>query len=75
MATVTIRNVPDEVLARLKELARANHRSMEEELRRLLAERAMDRMSVLEQIEAAYGRQRRPTQADEVDRWIRESRR
>ena len=37
MASVTIRNLDDEVVARLKERAKANNRSLEAELREILA--------------------------------------
>jgi plasmid stability protein len=36
MASVTIRNLDDEVVARLKERAKANNRSLEAELREIL---------------------------------------
>jgi plasmid stability protein len=74
MATLTVRNIPEDVLRSLKTLARMNHRSMEEELRRLIESKAMDRLSVLRQVEASWKRQKRPTTRREVERWIRESR-
>jgi len=37
MATVTIRNLDDGVVSKLKEQAKANHRSLEAELRELLS--------------------------------------
>ena len=40
MANVTIRNLDDDVVARLKERAKANRRSLEAELRTLLSEAA-----------------------------------
>jgi plasmid stability protein len=40
MANVTIRNLDDEVVARLKDRAKANKRSLEAELRTLLSEAA-----------------------------------
>ncbi|HEX9768150.1 MAG TPA: hypothetical protein VGA50_03160 [Kiloniellales bacterium] len=40
MANVTIRNLDDEVVARLKDRAKANKRSLEAELRALLSEAA-----------------------------------
>ena len=39
MATLTIRNLDDRVIERLKEQARANHRSLEAEVRHLLTQR------------------------------------
>jgi plasmid stability protein len=40
MAQITIRNLPDEVVARLKEIAASNGRSLEAELRLLLQRHA-----------------------------------
>lgn len=40
MANVTIRNLDDEVVARLKDRAKANKRSLEAELREILSETA-----------------------------------
>ena len=74
MATLTIRNVPDETVNALKEMAKRNGRSMEEELRRLISAQVMDRLSVMRQIEESWKKQKRPTTKEEVDRWIRESR-
>ncbi len=37
MASVTVRNIDDEVIASLKAQAKANHRSLEGEIRHLLA--------------------------------------
>lgn len=38
MASVTVRNIDDNVIARLKTQAKANHRSLEGEIRHLLAQ-------------------------------------
>ena len=70
MATLTIRNVPDKVTKSLKTLARKNHRSMEQEVRELINEHVGERLSVLAQIEAAWGKQARRPTAAEVDEWI-----
>lgn len=68
MATVTIRNLPDEVVAHIKEAAREHGRSMEQEVREALQRRYGDRAATLQRI-----RQRWPefpdTAADEVDGW------
>ncbi len=45
MATVTIRNLDDEVVKTLKEQAKAHNRSLEAELRHVLAEMAERRKS------------------------------
>ena len=43
MGTLTIRNLDDRVIERLKEQAKANHRSLEGEVRHLLTQR-LDRL-------------------------------
>jgi plasmid stability protein len=70
MATLTIRNVPAGVVKSLKALARKSRRSMEQEVRELLEDYVVERRSVLEQIEAAWSRQRRRPTSQEVDNWI-----
>ncbi len=75
MATLTIRNLPDEVADARRRLAAKNGRSTEEQVRRLLAEQVRDRLSALEQIEAAVDRQSRPTTVAEIDAAIDEGRR
>ena len=74
MPTLTIRNVPAKTVRALKALAKRNGHSMEQELREML-KRKVDREAVLAKIEAAWANQTRPTTAEEVDAWIRESRR
>ena len=70
MATLTIRNVPDKVAKSLKTLARKNHRSMEQEVRELINEHVGERLSVLDQVEAAWSKQARRPTATEVEGWI-----
>lgn len=41
MANVTVRNIDDEVVAGLKAQAKANHRSLEGEIRHLLTEQVL----------------------------------
>ena len=74
MATLTIRNVSDELVKSLKSLAQRNGRSMEQEVRELLEEHIGERLSVLEQIEASWDKQKRRPTAAEVDHWIRAGR-
>jgi plasmid stability protein len=50
MATLTIRNVPDELVERIKEVASAQGRSMEQEVRELLASRYADRQQVMSRV-------------------------
>jgi len=74
MATLTVRNVPDSVVSALRRLAEAQGRSVEEQVRRILAETAIDRAAACDVIEAAWDRQSRPTTPGEVERWLRQSR-
>jgi plasmid stability protein len=74
MATLTIRNLPDEVVSSLKSLAQRNQRSMEQEVRDILEEHAGDRISAVQQIEKSWQRQSRRPRAKEVDSWIRAGR-
>ena len=41
MANVTVRNIDDDVIAGLKAQAKANHRSLEGEIRHLLAQQVL----------------------------------
>jgi predicted nucleic acid-binding protein/plasmid stability protein len=68
MPTLTIRNVPDQLVKSLKALAQSRRHSMEQELRELLEAHLAERQSVLAQIEAGWSRQtRRPTVKEVVD--------
>ena len=58
MGVLTIRNVDDEVIARLKARAKANHRSLEGELRHILSRHAVLNLEyglMRERARAAYG--------------------
>jgi len=72
--TLTIRNIPEHVIRSLKSLAARNARSMEQEVREILEENAIDRISALEQIEKSWKRQTRRPKPAEIDRWIRSGR-
>lgn len=74
MPTLTIRNIPEKVTRALKTLAAKNRRSMEQEIRDILAEHAGDRMSAIRQIEESWKKQRRRPKATEVDSWKRAGR-
>lgn len=50
MATITIRNVPDELVDRIKLLAAQKGISMEQEIRDLLQDRYVQRSAVIERI-------------------------
>jgi len=74
MATLTIRNVPEDLVERIKDVAARNGRSMESELRDFLLQRYVTRQQVLEEI-----RNRPPgfpsATAREIRRWIEKGRR
>ena len=72
MATLTIRNVPDEVVARLKKVAANKGHSMEQELRELLKTRYPTRVEVLDRVEENW-KNLPPVSAEEVDKWIAET--
>ncbi len=73
MATITIRNLPDDVVERLKAVAADHRRSMEHEVRILLEQRYAPRSEVLRRIRARWGRL--PAVApEEVQRWRDEGR-
>ena len=73
MATLTIRNVPDEVVARLKKVAANKGHSMEQELRELLKTRYPARAEVLDRVEQRW-ETLPPVSAEEIDQWIAEAR-
>ena len=56
MATLTIRQLDDEVYDRLRERARANKRSLEAEARHLLDERSRDLPALVEDLHAFHNR-------------------
>lgn len=70
MPTITVRNVPPEVVASLKALAKRSNRSMEQEVRELLEGYAAEREAILDQIEASWRQQARRPTADEIDAWM-----
>ena len=74
MPTLTIRNVPPNVVRSLKTIARRSRRSMEQEVRELLESHVAESRSVLDQIEAGWAKQSRRPTAAEVDSWIRAGR-
>jgi plasmid stability protein len=73
MATLTIRNVPESVADRLKEVAAQQGRSMEEEVRLLLQERYVKKEEILRRIEERW-RDLPKASSEEVEKWIREGR-
>lgn len=71
MATLTIRNVPEEVVARIKIRAQQQGQSMEEEVRGLLRRCYQDRAALSQEVRASLGRQKRPITPAEIQAWKR----
>ena len=69
MSTVTIRNLPEGVLAEIKAAATRHGRSLESELRELLQRRYRSRREVLESVRERWNELPAVT-ADQVDAWI-----
>jgi len=73
MATITVRNIPGEVIAMIKNRARRNKRSMEQEVRTILSEVVLDRERAMKRIESLWQQQKRPISKEEVDAWLRKA--
>ena len=68
MASLTIRNLPDDLIERLKETAFRHGRSMEQELRLLLQSRYTKRSELLDRVRGQWDDAVAP-KPGEVDRW------
>jgi plasmid stability protein len=75
MATITVRNLSDEVIEMIKDRARRNKRSMEQEVRSILSAVVYDRERAMQRIQALWRKQKRPIPREEVDTWLRRARR
>ncbi len=75
MSTLTIRNLPLEVIKRLKERAKRHGRSMEQEAREILGQRLAARDELLSNIKTRWTDMRNPPSAVDVDVWIAAGRR
>jgi len=73
MGAITIRNLPDELVDRLKEVAQAHNRSMEQEVRELLEQRYAPKGEVLGRMRERW-EELPQTDPDEVARWREEGR-
>ncbi|MFQ5938226.1 MAG: hypothetical protein ACE5LB_17630 [Acidiferrobacterales bacterium] len=73
MATLTIRNLPERLVRRLKTVARQKGRSMEQEVRELLQTRYAPRSEVLSRVRKRWETLPETT-ADEAQRWRVEGR-
>ncbi len=69
MATLTIRNLSEDLVERVKEEADKHQRSMEQEVRDLLQDRYGDRQEVFRRIRARWAKYPAPS-ARQVDAWI-----
>jgi plasmid stability protein len=73
MATLTIRRLPETVVARIKDLAARRGHSMEEEVRALLEQRYAQRATVLTRIQRRWA-DLPPVTGEQLDDWIEEGR-
>lgn len=69
MPAITIRNLPDDLVARLKDAAARHGRSMEEEVRQLLHHRFRSKEDILQELPAQWRRRGQP-HAKDIDAWI-----
>ena len=69
MGTLTIRNLPDDLVGRIKAAAKRNGHSMEQEVREALAARYSSRDAIVERMRERAERMP-PIAAGEIDRWI-----
>ena len=74
MATLTIRNLPDEVVDRIKTAATHQGRSMEQEVRDVLLRRYASRNEVVRRIRQRW-EELPATAASDVKRWRKANRR
>lgn len=74
MATLTIRNLPPDLVRSLKELAQRHRRSMEQEVRELIELHVGDRLSAISQIESSWGALKNAPSPDEIEAWIKTGR-
>lgn len=73
MATVTIRNLPDSVIKRIKQLASKKGHSMEQEIRELLENRYAEKTVVFEEIRQSWKTLPETTE-EEISKWQAERR-
>ena len=73
MSTITVRNLPDDLVNRIKATAEKKERSMEQELREVLMHRYMPRDKLLQRIRDRGAKTDPPTAA-EVEVWTQTGR-
>jgi plasmid stability protein len=69
MATITIRNLPQDIVVNLKAQAAGNGRSMEQEVREILTFRLAPKNKVLDEIQTAWATFSPPSEQDVLE-WI-----
>ena len=74
MPAITIRNLPDDLVARVKATAASHGRSMEEDVRQLLQYRFRSKEDILQELPTQWKRRGQPA-AEEIDAWIEAGRR
>ena len=74
MATITVRNLNEDIVDRLKAVAEENGRSMEQEVRELLEARFAPKADVLDRVRARWKKTKGPSRAEVAD-WRSEGRR
>ncbi len=74
MATLTIRNLPDEQIAQLKQLAKRHHRSMEQEAREIIKIATADRLIVANLVEHGWEKMQHQISVDNLVNTIHEYR-
>jgi hypothetical protein len=74
MASITIRNLSSDIIGSLKALAAGNGRSMEQEVRAILADRLIPRHRLLDEIRGKWT-EFPPPSAQDVQEWIDSGRR
>ncbi len=74
MATLTIRNLPDEQSVQLKQLAKRHHRSMEQEAREIIKIATADRLIAANLVEHGWEKMQHQISVDDLVDTIREYR-
>jgi plasmid stability protein len=73
MSTITVRNLPNDLVDRIKAAAEKKGRSMEQEVRELLMHRYMPRDELLQRIRKRWESIDTPTAA-EIEKWTQTGR-
>jgi len=74
LSTITVRNLPKTLVQTLKEIAQKNHHSMEQEVRIILSNYIMDRVSAMKYIEALWEKNKRKIHLEEAEEWLAQAR-